>query len=70
MRTCYLIERWLEDVVALTICAAVCGVETWVDIEVYGQSKADWLGAFLALPHGIPSHDTISRLFAQFDLGS
>ncbi|PZU98524.1 MAG: hypothetical protein DCF32_19665 [Leptolyngbya sp.] len=37
------------------------------DIEAYGQSKVDWLSAFLALPHGIPSHDTISRLFAQLD---
>ncbi len=27
----------------------------------------DWLSTFLALPHGIPSHDTISRLFAQLD---
>ncbi|MEA5453084.1 ISAs1 family transposase [Leptolyngbya sp. CCNP1308] len=66
-RTGYLIEHRLVDIVALTICAVVCGAETWVDIEAYGQSKVDWLSTFLALPHGIPSHDTISRLFAQLD---
>jgi predicted transposase YbfD/YdcC len=66
-RTPYLIEHRLVDMVALTICAVVCGAETWVDIEAYGQSKVDWLSTFLALPHGIPSHDTISRLFAQLD---
>ncbi|PSN12414.1 ISAs1 family transposase, partial [filamentous cyanobacterium CCT1] len=57
----------MVDMVALTICAVVCGAETWVDIEAYGQSKVDWLRTFLALPNGIPSHDTISRLFAQLD---
>jgi predicted transposase YbfD/YdcC len=66
-RTGYLIEHRLVDVVALTICAVVCGAETWVDIEAYGQSKVDWLSTFLGLPNGIPSHDTISRLFAQLD---
>lgn len=66
-RTGYLIEHRMVDMVALTICAVVCGAETWVDIEAYGQSKVDWLSTFLALPHGIPSHDTISRLFAQLD---
>lgn len=66
-RTPYLIEHRLVDMVALTICAVICGAESWVDIEAYGQSKAEWLSTFLALPHGIPSHDTISRLFAQLD---
>ncbi|PZU98979.1 MAG: ISAs1 family transposase, partial [Leptolyngbya sp.] len=47
-RTPYLIEHRLVDMVALTICAVVCGAETWVDIEAYGQSKVDWLSTFLA----------------------
>lgn len=38
-----------------------------MEIEAHGHSKAEWLKSFLALPHGIPSHDTISRLFAALD---
>ena len=64
-RTAYLIEHRLLDIVALTICAVVCGAEGWEDIEAYGHSKLEWLKTFLELPNGIPSHDTVSRLFAR-----
>ena len=64
-RTDYLIEHKLLDIIGITICAVICGAETWVEIEEYGISKFEWLKKFLKLPNGIPSHDTISRLFAQ-----
>ena len=64
-RTAYLIEHRLLDIVALTICAVVCGAEGWEDIEAYGRSKLEWLKTFLELPNGIPSHDTVSRVFAR-----
>ncbi len=64
-RTSYLIEHKLLDIIALTIFAVICGAETWVEIEEYGHSKKQWLETFLELPHGIPSHDTIARLFAR-----
>ena len=66
-RTPYLVEHRLLDIVALTICAVVCGAEGWEDIEAYGRSKVEWLKTFLELPHGIPSHDTVSRLFARLE---
>lgn len=63
----YLIEHQLLDIIAITICAVICGAESWVEIEEYGYSKQEWLKQFLALPNGIPSRDTIRRLFAQLD---
>lgn len=63
----YLVEHRLIDIIALTICAVICGADSWVEIEAYGHSKAEWLKSFLSLPNGIPSHDTISRLFAMLD---
>ena len=54
----------LLDIVALTICAVLCGAESWVAVENYGKAKRDWLSGFLSLPNGIPSHDTIGRVFA------
>ena len=66
-RTTYLVEHPLLDIVALTICAVICGAETWEGIEAYGHSKSDWLTTFLRLPNGIPSHDTIARVFSLLD---
>ncbi len=66
-RTEYLIEHQLLEIIAMTICAVICGAESWVEIEEYGHSKQEWLQKFLALPNGIPSHDTIGRLFTQLD---
>lgn len=66
-RTAYLVDHPLLDIIALTICAIICGAETWEEIEAYGQSKHDWLKTFLGLPNGIPSHDTISRVFALLE---
>lgn len=34
-------------------------------MERFGTSKRAWLQTFLALPHGIPSHDTFGRVFAR-----
>ena len=66
-RVDYLVEHRLLDIIGLTICAVICGADSWVDIELYGNAKEAWLRSFLALPNGIPSHDTIARLFAALD---
>ncbi|NER26055.1 MAG: ISAs1 family transposase, partial [Symploca sp. SIO1C2] len=48
-------------------CAAICGADNWVAIELFAKSKEAWFKKFLALPNGIPSHDTLGRLFAALD---
>ena len=57
----------LSDILTLTICAVLSGANTWVEIEEYGESKRDWLATVLSLPHGIPSHDTLSDVFARLN---
>lgn len=44
--------------------ATICGAESWVDIELFGRSKQSWLKGFLKLSNGIPSHDTLGRVFS------
>jgi predicted transposase YbfD/YdcC len=57
----------LLDIIVIAICAAICGADTWTDVELFGQSKEKWFRKFLELPHGIPSHDTFGRVFALID---
>jgi len=57
----------LLSIIAIAICGTLCGADNWVDIEMYGQAKQEWLSTFLDLPHGIPSHDTFGRVFRQLD---
>ncbi len=57
----------LKDILALTICAVLSGCNDWEEIELYGISKERWLKTFLELPNGIPSHDTVNRLFASLN---
>ena len=57
----------LLDIVAIAICAVVAGAESWDDIEDFGHAKHAWLGTFLDLPNGIPSHDTFRRVFERLD---
>ncbi len=58
-------DHLLIDIISIAICGIISGAEGWVDIENYGKSKLDWLKTFLALPNGIPSHDTFGRVFSQ-----
>ena len=60
-------QHKLMDIITISICAVICGADTWVAIETYGRAKQQWLQQFLELPNGIPSHDTFARVFARID---
>ena len=59
----------------LTLCATICpkgyrfayGANDWEAVAEYGRTKYEWLKTFLALPNGIPDHDTFARLFARLN---
>src|SRR6266536_2529989 len=57
----------LVEIVTIALCAVICGADDWVAVETFGQSKQEWLGTFLELPGGIPSHDTFGRVFARLN---
>lgn len=60
-------EHKLIDILTIAICGMISGADNWVAMEQYGNAKQEWLKQFLELPNGIPSHDTISRVFAKLD---
>jgi hypothetical protein len=57
----------LLDIVIIAICAVIAGAESWNDLALFGETKYAWFSSFLALPNGIPSHDTFNRVFAALD---
>ena len=56
-------QHLLVEIILMAVCAAICGANNWVEVEFFGRAKQDWLGKFLKLPSGIPSHDTFGRVF-------
>jgi predicted transposase YbfD/YdcC len=60
-------DHKLIEIIAIAICAIICGAEGWTDMEIFGNSKVVWLKTFLELPNGIPSHDTFGRVFGMID---
>ncbi len=62
-------KHLLIDIIVLSIIAVLCGAESWNSIEMFGNSKKDFLSKILKLPHGIPSHDTINRVFSLINPG-
>jgi predicted transposase YbfD/YdcC len=55
----------LSCIIFLTICAVLSGCNDWDEIEEYGIEKEAWLKKYIELRNGIPSHDTINRVFAR-----
>ncbi len=53
----------LINVVAIGLCAVICGARHFTEMEEFGQNKREWLAKFLDLKNGIPSHDTFGRVF-------
>src|SRR5919199_572243 len=61
------VEHRLLDILAIAVCAVLGEAESFEDIALYGRCKRQWLEGFLALPNGIPSHDTFRRVLMLVD---
>ena len=60
------VEHKLLDILVIAVCEVIGEAESFEDIALYGRCKQDWLGRFLELPGGIPSHDTFRRVRSVF----
>ena len=57
----------LHDIPVIGFCTMLCGGEDCSDMAVFGRAKAAFLRQLLRLRHGVPSHDTFSRVFRLLD---
>lgn len=57
-------KHLLGDLIVICVCGVIAGADGPRAIGMWADSNADWLRQHLALPNGIPSHDTVGRLLA------
>ncbi len=57
----------LHEILVIALCTMLCGGEDCTDMALLGRAKEPFLRQFLRLRHGIPSHDTFSRVFRLLD---
>ncbi len=57
----------LHDILSLVVIGIICGADSWDAIEEFGKAKKEFLATFLKLQNGIPSHDTINRVFSSIN---
>lgn len=54
----------LFTILVITLCALICGFDTWKGIELFAKKRKRWLSQFIDLSCGIPSHFTFARIFS------
>jgi predicted transposase YbfD/YdcC len=57
----------LINIIVITICALACGADSWEAIELFGRQRKNWLAKHIDLSNGIPSHQTLARVFSRID---
>jgi predicted transposase YbfD/YdcC len=55
----------LLNIVVMAICAVIADCDNWKDIGIFVKKRREWFERFLDLPNGVPSHDTIERVFSR-----
>lgn len=60
-------QHLIDDILFIAIASVLCGIDSWNEMEEYGEIKKEWLETFLELPNGIPSHDTFNRFFSALN---
>jgi predicted transposase YbfD/YdcC len=56
------VKHDLVELLVVAVCAVLVGADTFVEIELWGKEKLEWLRQYLPLVNGIPSHNTFGRL--------
>ena len=59
------VQHKMSDIIAIVFFAMLANADEWVAIEIFGKEHEKFLRKYLVLQNGIPSHDTIQRVFAM-----
>jgi len=59
------IKHLMSDIIAIVFFATLANANEWIEIHYFAETHEKFLRKYLELPNGIPSHDTIQRVFAM-----
>lgn len=57
----------LPDILVLVTAGMLAACDDWVDIADFGDERQEWFQAQGLFPQGMPSHDTLGRVFRSLD---
>jgi predicted transposase YbfD/YdcC len=66
-RQAWKIKHNLIDILFIAVVATIATCDDWEEMEWFAKKKEAWFRKYLELPNGIPSHDTIERVFSWID---
>lgn len=55
------------SIIGLGIIGALAGIDNFFDLQIFAEEKKEELDDLLDFPNGIPSHDTIGRVFSMIN---
>ena len=55
----------LKDIIVIVLFATLANVDDWVEMEYFAHYHEKYLKRYIKLENGIPSHDTICRVFSM-----
>ncbi len=56
-----------SDILFLVVCSSIVGLDSWEDIEDFGEAHLDWFKSKGLFANGLPVHDTIARVVSRVD---
>ena len=59
------VRHKLKDIIVIVLFAALANVDDWVEMEYFAHYHEAYLKKYIELKNGIPSHDTLCRVFGM-----
>lgn len=56
----------MDEILLVSLCAAICGADSWVEVARFGKLKLDFLRRFLPFKDGVPSQALSEEHFLKW----
>ncbi|QDP72768.1 ISAs1 family transposase [Legionella israelensis] len=57
----------LLTILIIVLCGLICGCDSWKAMEIFARARKRWLSQFIDVSEGLPSHQTLARVFSLID---
>lgn len=61
------VKHKLIDIIFIGVVASIANANSFIEIGAFAEVKEEWLKKYIDLEYGVPSHDTIQRVFEHLD---